>query len=125
MKKYKLRASDGAILDANGVDAVDPATGFFAKGTQSIWSPTVDEDSVTLGGAASKLPPPAARKVYTNVSGGDLNAVSNAVVRGNGAITDTTLNTGQTGGPTRDEIIDFMRGLDKTARRRATKWATR
>jgi type IV pilus assembly protein PilY1 len=114
LKKYKLRASDGAILDANGVDAVDPATGFFAKGTQSIWSATVDEDSVALGGAASNLPPPAARKVYTNVSGGDLNAVSNAVVRGNSAITDVTLNTGQPGGPTHDEVIDFMRGLDKT-----------
>lgn len=64
LKKYKL---DGTtIVDANNNNAVD-ASGFFATGTRSLWSPAADGNDVTQGGAVSQLPDPASRKLYTHL----------------------------------------------------------
>jgi type IV pilus assembly protein PilY1 len=112
LKKYKLRPTDGVIVDANGAPAVDPGSGFFATGTQSFWSAGVDGAVVTDGGAANNLPLPGARAVYTNLTSGDLNDPTNAVEKTNAGLTDALLNTGQVGQPTRDQVIDFMNGLN-------------
>lgn len=62
LKKYKL---DGTtIRDVNDANAID-SSGFFATGTQSVWSPSPDGNDVTRGGAVSQLPNPALRKLYT------------------------------------------------------------
>lgn len=62
LKKYTL---DGTtIRDSNDAEAVD-SSGFFASGTTSFWSPSVDGNDVTQGGAVSRLPDPASRKLYT------------------------------------------------------------
>jgi len=112
LKKYELDPATGTILDANGTPAVD-ASGFFADGTRSMWSATVDGPSVPAGGAASNIPAPANRKVYTYLGGQkDLTNSSNAVASANGSLTDVTLNTGGAGRPTRDDIIKYMRGQD-------------
>ena len=50
LKKYRLRATDGEILDSNGNPAVDPATGFFAPGAQSYWSAVADGPEIAMGG---------------------------------------------------------------------------
>jgi type IV pilus assembly protein PilY1 len=118
LKKYKLRPTDGVIIDANGANAVDAGSGFFATGTQSYWSPTPDGPVIGDGGAANMLPAPATRSVYTSIAGGDLNDPANAVATTNGGITDALVGTtaGATGmafgDPTRDEVIDFARGLN-------------
>jgi type IV pilus assembly protein PilY1 len=111
LKKYRLRPSDGTILDSLAQPAVD-ASGAFAAGTQSFWSAVADGADAELGGAASNLPLPAARAVYTYVAGGDLNAAGNLIVQPNTALDDAMLNTGQAGRPTRSQIIDFIRGAD-------------
>src|SRR5690606_6167666 len=64
LKKYRLRAADATIVDANGMPAVDE-TGFFAPASQSFWSAEPDGRRVTQGGAASRLPSPAVRRVFT------------------------------------------------------------
>jgi type IV pilus assembly protein PilY1 len=45
-------------------------------------------------------------------SGASLSAAGNQVAKTNSAITDLLLNTGATGDPTRDQVIDFINGLD-------------
>ncbi len=112
LKKYAIQ--DGVIVDAFGASAVDPSTGFFRRGTQSFWSTTPDEDRVTDGGAAAQLPPPATRNVYTylpTVGNLNLTAASNAMVASNAGLTDALLGTGGVG-PTREQVIDWARGVD-------------
>lgn len=112
LKKYRIL--DGIIVDDNDVDAVDPATGFFKTTAQSIWSPGQDGNDVRLGGAASQLPDPAVRNLYTNNSSGDLTAASNHVSSANAAsFTNADFGlSGATGEPSMDELIRWARGED-------------
>lgn len=70
VKRYQLTfTSTGAqITDVNGNNAIDPVTTFFSTSAKSWWSPSVDGNKVVLGGAASVLPAPTSRTIYTNVS---------------------------------------------------------
>jgi len=54
VKKYKL-SPEAKILDANGSEAIDPATGYFVKTAQSYWSKVVDGLDVAKGGFAEQL----------------------------------------------------------------------
>lgn len=113
VKKYGIL--DGQIVDAANRPAVDPTTGFFRVGTRSFWSASPDDNQVELGGAASRLPDPGARRVYTHFASAgtpNLTAAANAFTTANAALTDAVLNTGTTGGPTREQLIDWARGVD-------------
>jgi type IV pilus assembly protein PilY1 len=112
LKKYRLDPTTSAIVDANANPAIDPATGFFKDSSRSYWSPTADGPNVEAGGAANLIPPPAIRQVYTYLGAANLTAPGNRVAKTNAAITDTLLNTGNPGDPTRDQVIDFINGLD-------------
>jgi type IV pilus assembly protein PilY1 len=112
IKKYRLRPSDGVIVDADGNPAVDPTTGFFAQNSRSYWSATVDGPNVEAGGAAHRLPHPDLRTVFTFLGNFDLTASSNEVSRLNPALGDTLLNSGGSGEPTREDVIDFIRGRE-------------
>jgi type IV pilus assembly protein PilY1 len=112
LKKYRVRASDATILDANGDPAIDPATGFFSDTAQSYWSTIVDGPVADAGGAADLIPGSSSRVVYSNLSGTNLTAPANRIRRANSALTDALLNTGAPGEPTRDEVIDFINGID-------------
>lgn len=111
LKKYRIRATDGAIVDVNGRPAVDPATGFFATNAQSYWSATVDGRTVDVGGAADLIPG-AGRIVFTHISGTNLMATENRISTSNPALTDALLRTGDPGEPTREQVIDFINGID-------------
>ncbi len=113
LKKYRVQ--DGKIVDATGNDAVDPGTGFFFNTARSFWTQgTADGNDVRLGGAASQLPDPANRNLYTNISGNDLTSLVNHVSTANaGSFGDSDFGlTGATGEPTKDELIEWARGLD-------------
>jgi type IV pilus assembly protein PilY1 len=112
LKKYRLNAGDATIVDADGNPAIDPGTGFFADTARSFWSLIPDGPNVEDGGAANLLPIPANRQVYTYLGTTSLAATGNRVARTNTSITDALLNTGTVGDPTRDQIIDFINGLD-------------
>jgi type IV pilus assembly protein PilY1 len=113
LKKYRI--SDRKIVDANGIDAVDPATGFFLDSSRSFWtSGGADGNDVRKGGAAQQLPDPLIRNLYTNKSGSDLTAAANAVTPSNTAafaLADFGL-TGASAEPTMDELIRWARGED-------------
>ncbi len=111
LKKYRLTTAS-TIVDVNGNAAIDPATGFFKDSAQDFWSATVDGQNVSQGGAAQRLPTPATRKVYTNISGNTLTASSNRVSLTNTALTNAVLLTGGPGDPTRDQVINFINGID-------------
>jgi type IV pilus assembly protein PilY1 len=113
LKKYRLRPEDAAIVDANGFAAVNPATGFFRTEAQSYWSAVPDGPVVTDGGAANVLPLPNARRVFTYMgTEAVLSHSANRIDQGNIDIDDTVLATGVMGEPTRDEVIDFINGVD-------------
>ncbi|MBS0613317.1 MAG: hypothetical protein JSS24_09125, partial [Proteobacteria bacterium] len=113
VKKYKV--TNGMVTDA--VDptnsAVDPSTGFFRTTAQSFWSSVVDGPDVTKGGAASKLPDPGSRVLYTWLG-------SNPADPGNSpqplvpftSATDTDFNIGGSGDPSRTDLINWAKGLD-------------
>ena len=107
VKKYKLIG--GEILDARSDVAVDPDTGFFKEDSKSYWSADVDGDNATDGGAASNLPATSNRKLYTDISGGDLNSSANRVQVSNSGISANDLGAPDS---ERDAIINWMNGLD-------------
>ncbi len=112
LKKYRVRGSDAAIVDAQDNPAVDPATGFFAPTAQSFWSSVVDGHTADLGGAAALVPAGTDRVVYSHLRGTDLTSAANRIITTNSALTDELLGTGHAGEPTRAQVIDFINGLD-------------
>ena len=110
IRKYRLRGSDGAILDARGLPAIDRLSGWFRPDSRSFWSAEADGGDVALGGAAARIPDPASRRVYTYLGEPRLTHPDNAVRRSNGLIDKALLGIGDPGDPGRDELIDFIRG---------------
>ncbi|NOR67497.1 MAG: PQQ-binding-like beta-propeller repeat protein, partial [Woeseiaceae bacterium] len=114
LKKY--RVSNGEIVDALGLGAINPATGFFDDNAVSFWgSGAADGSVVTDGGAANVLPAPISRNLYTN-NGADNNlTVANNALTPSNAAAFTLADFGLTGGagePTMDEMIRWLRGED-------------
>lgn len=113
LKKYRI--GGGNIVDRNGLDAVDPSTGYFKDNASSYWTIGVDGNDVEAGGAANRLPDPTVRKVYTNQSANnDLTAGPNALSPANEAafsLGDLGL-TGSPEEPTREQLIRWARGED-------------
>lgn len=113
LKRYAI--SDGKIVDAGGTNAVDPDTGFFYDGALSFWNEgEPDGNDVEKGGAASKLPDPANRNLYTNNGEVELTNPINQLTPAN-ANAFTNANFGLTGSasePTRAELIRWARGED-------------
>ena len=114
IKKYGF--SNGEVVDAMGMGAVNPATGFFDAASISFWgSGAADGGNVTVGGAANVLPAPISRNLYTNNGADtDLTAANNAITPSNAAafaLADFGL-TGGAGEPSIDEMIRWLRGED-------------
>jgi len=119
LKKYRLDPTTGKIQDAHtpALDAVDDETGFFKDSALSYWSTSTDGDRVAEGGAASKLPDPASRNIYTYYTGSastTLTNAANAFVSGNSALTDAMLDLTTPGRPSRRNLFSFARGVDVT-----------
>ena len=114
LKKFALK--EGEIRDANDNNAVDPATGFFANTSKNIWSDGTEPDgaNVLRAGAASRLPHPEFRRVFTDIVGGDLTVPANLLHPVNAAafqLSDFGLK-GVAGEPTLLEMISWIRGFD-------------
>ncbi len=109
VKKY--RVANGQIVDAVGNPAIDK--GFFKDGTRSFWSGVNDGNAVDQGGAASQIPVPGSRKVYTYLgTNTTLTNPVNAVAQANAALTDAILGLGAAGLPPRADLIEWVRGRD-------------
>lgn len=77
LKKYRLK--DGVLVGQDGRAVIDPNTGLFARDAHSYWSTLPDGDRVSAGGAASRLPAPNDRHIYTNLVNGNLSSAANRV----------------------------------------------
>lgn len=70
VKKLKLQVSNGnaVLVDANGADAIDPATGFIKDTAVTFWGSGKDGGSVDKGGVGALLArrDPAGRVIYTD-----------------------------------------------------------
>jgi len=110
VKKYKV--VDNQVMDAAGVPAVDPSTGFFFDSAPNIarsyWSSAPDGADVTKGGAASRLPDAAVRKVLTYTG---TTYPAPLVPFNDSNVTAVDLNI-LPGDPAVDDVIDWSRGLD-------------
>ncbi len=121
--------ADASTSAYPGNAAVDPATGFFAKGSISYWTKGApDGGDVTAGGAASLLT--NTRKVYTYTgaynnnngvltpsSSAILSSSANAVAKTNTAITTamldiTSLPDKIAGTPRIKTLLDWAAGID-------------
>lgn len=112
VKKYSVR--NGKIVDATGLEAVDPATGNFLEESRSFWSSRTDGGDITSGGAVSRLPLPADRQLFTYLassSNRNLTAAGNRFSADNNALTAEMLGlVAET--PTREDVIAWARGVD-------------
>jgi len=114
MKKYYI--DSGIVRDANGDSAVDPTTGFFSDASHSFWTPsgTPDGASVHVGGAVSQLPDSSTRKVYSNLTGNNISAVTNHLTDANlGALSLSDFGlSGAAGEPSLSDLVQWIRGVD-------------
>ncbi|MCR9190423.1 MAG: PilC/PilY family type IV pilus protein [Alteromonadaceae bacterium] len=115
LKRYRLTA-DGDIVDQNGNDAIDPATGFFKDTARSYWSTAVDGASASEGGAASVIPDDnSQRNVYTYYEGSTSQSLTNsvnAIVVGNDNLTKSLFGDVEMSDARLQELIRFTRGQD-------------
>jgi len=108
LKKFKILNQE--LVDQNDAAAVDTTKGTFKPTSQSYWSEIVDADRAADGGAASNLPAPADRKIYTNLVSNDLTAAGNAFDLANGNLTDADLDV--TSDPDKTALVNWVRGID-------------
>ncbi len=105
----------GAIVDTNGLLAVDPATGSFALNAQSWWSSSPDGNDVLSGGVTQHLALPRSVYTYTGAaapSNVDLTLAANAVSENNTAITKTMLGDANMSDVDYVNIRKWARGVD-------------
>jgi len=128
LKKYQLKlASDDIVrLFDNSTPpklAVDQASGFFADGTKSFWSPSADGNAVASGGMTSQLSltatgSTAPRKVYTYTGtaaadDAQLNLPVNRLHENNGSlISKAALGMPSATDAEHSDILKWARGVD-------------
>jgi type IV pilus assembly protein PilY1 len=106
LKHYRLV---GGQLHGRDGPATDPATGRLRSDAWSFWSADRDGDRVRDGGAASRLPDWADRRLYTDVAGPELTATSNAVAPASAALTTDLLAVAP---EERTALLEWARGRD-------------
>jgi type IV pilus assembly protein PilY1 len=106
LKRYRLV---GGELHGRDGPATDPATGRLRGDAWSFWSAERDGDQVRAGGAASRLPAWADRRLHTDIAGPDLAAASNAVTAANAALTTDLLDVVA---EDRTTLLEWARGRD-------------
>nr|MBV6630769.1 VWA domain-containing protein [Oceanococcus sp. HetDA_MAG_MS8] len=114
LKRFRLRANPGQIVDKNENAAVDPNTGFFFDSAFSFWNDSgqADGGNIDKGGAEAEIVAPGQRRLYTNISGSNLTASGNAVDVGNDAISKEVLDLVGEPDERRAEVLNWARGID-------------
>ncbi len=102
LKKYQLKK--GVLVDSSEPQIPAITAGGFVDNAKSYWSSKADGKDVTKGGAAEQLT--NARTLYTNISAGGLDIVSDSNV----AITAEMV--GATGDEDRSKVIGWALGKD-------------
>lgn len=115
LKRYRLK-SDGTIVDQDGNDAIDPATGFFRDTARSYWSPSIDGATASAGGVASVIPDDNnQRKVYTYYDGSvskKLTNAANKVTTSNTNLTKAMFGDSSMSDERFQQLVRWTRGQD-------------
>jgi type IV pilus assembly protein PilY1 len=113
LKRYKI-SNDGSIVDVNGNQAIDAATGFFKDNAKSWWALTPDGKAVQSGGVRSRLPDVTSnRKVFSWLNGKNLSDSDNLITVSNASsITKELLGDGSMSDTQRNVLISWIRGED-------------
>jgi len=114
IKRYGLGPlpDDGfGLIDAEGLPALDPATGRFAADARSWWSATADGAAVPRGGAASRLPSERRLLTWPAASVGEAHGARTLVDfdEGNASILAADLGVDEA---ERTDTIRWLRGFD-------------
>ncbi|MGA4632639.1 pilus assembly protein PilY [Pseudomonas solani] len=124
IKKYKATSDSSGnlvVTDANGNNAVDSTTGFFADSAQSYWSASADGKNAGLGGAASRLSSPSTRNLYTytgnnlepgNTTPVNLTGSAHLLVNSNTALTKTLLGDASMTDAYKSNLLTWARGTN-------------
>ncbi|WP_341303806.1 pilus assembly protein PilY [Pseudomonas sp. TMP25] len=119
LKRYRFAITDSSgnfnpqIVDADNVAAVDPASGNFKSTARSFWSPLVDGNNSAQGGAASQLPDPVTRKLYTYTGISPVTPANLSVYPINTTVvTKTKLGNASMSDEEHSSLINFIRGTD-------------
>lgn len=123
LKRYRFAITDSSgnynprIVDADNVAAVDEASGNFKSTARSFWStPTADGNNSAAGGAASQLPEPANRKLYTYTGVAPIAPVDltnfpiNTTVVSKAKLGDALMSDEE-----HTDLINYIRGTDPTS----------
>lgn len=119
LKRYRfaITDSDGTInpriVDADNVAAVDPDSGNFKSTARSFWSATTDGNNSSAGGAASRLPTPANRKLFTYIGNEPTTPINlTSFPLKSSVVTKTSLGDAAMSDDEYNELISFIRGTD-------------
>lgn len=107
LKKYRLQ--DGVLVGQDGRAIIDPNTGLFTRDAHSYWSALPDGDKVGAGGAASRLPAPDDRRIFTNLVDGNLSTAANRVQPGTPGLADALTSVPSA---ERSNVINWALGHD-------------
>jgi type IV pilus assembly protein PilY1 len=107
--RYALQSPSGPlepprIVDRDGSAATDAATGLPLPATRSLWSDAPDAD-LLAGGAAGRLPAADARRLYSDVAGARLLDAANRLDPGNARIGRAALGLDPAGPETVDDLL--------------------
>jgi len=119
LKRYRfaITESDGTInpriVDADNVAAVDADSGNFKSTARSFWSATTDGNNSSAGGAASRLPNPSSRKLFTYIGSGPNTPINlSAHPLNSSIVTKASLGDAAMSDAEYNELISFIRGTD-------------
>ncbi|NMY53100.1 PilC/PilY family type IV pilus protein [Pseudomonas sp. WS 5011] len=114
LKRYRLDIDGARILDFVGSEAVDSETGFFKSTSRSWWSATADGNTTVAGGAASQLPTPGSRNLFTYTGSTPSSPVSLATDAHRLITTNANLDTplGTANASERTALVNYIRGFD-------------
>jgi len=118
IKRFRLAGNPPIIVDQNNVAAIDANTGFFKSSATSFWTVAADApdgDTVSAGGAASKLSLPRNIYTYTSATAANesiINSTVNKLHEANTAITATMLGDAAMTATERTELLQWARGVD-------------
>ena len=120
LKKYKLAvvgtsATTKSLVitgqDTPPTDAIDQNKGVFKDTARSFWSDNADGNDASAGGAASKLPDQATRKIYTFLGSNPVGDTSKGTLVALSTAQATDFGAGTTAGQL-TATLDFAYGKD-------------
>lgn len=116
LKRYRMKIDNGVatIVDADDAPAIDLNSGFFKTSARSFWSATQDGDDIARGGAASMLPAPASRQLFTYLGASPAGKATDLekLLTTNTNITGTKLGNSSMSSTERTNLLNYIRGLD-------------